>query len=119
MWPLTFRKILARPPTLDNLHKLVRMDVNKSVLRNNLNALAWHGSYQIWISHGNPCVVSFSPTSYWRPVSPMKGLITLTFLLEMQHSPVSVVTHYQDASAVKLCVRFCLINRTPSATPDL
>ena len=40
--------------TLDNLHKLLRKDLKKSVFKNNLNALAWYGSYQIWISRENP-----------------------------------------------------------------
>ena len=40
--------------TLDKLHKLMRKDLKKSVFKNNLNALAWYGSYQIWISRENP-----------------------------------------------------------------
>ena len=40
--------------TLDQLHKLLRSDLKKSVFKNNLNALAWYGSYQVWISRENP-----------------------------------------------------------------
>ena len=40
--------------TLHQLDKLMRKDMKKSVLMNNLNSLAWYGSYQIWLTRNDP-----------------------------------------------------------------
>ena len=40
--------------TLHQLHKLMRKDMKKSVFMNNLNSLAWYGSYQIWLTRNDP-----------------------------------------------------------------
>ena len=40
--------------TLHQLHKLMRKDLKKSVFMNNLNSLAWYGSYQIWLTRNDP-----------------------------------------------------------------
>ena len=39
--------------TLGRLHKFMRKDLKKTVFKNNLNALSWYGSYQIWFSREN------------------------------------------------------------------
>ena len=40
--------------TLGRLHKFTRIDLKKTVFKNNLNALSWYGSYQIWLSRETP-----------------------------------------------------------------
>ena len=39
--------------TLRLLHKLMRKDLKKSVFMNNLNSLAWYGSYR-WLTRNDP-----------------------------------------------------------------
>ena len=50
--------------TLHNLHKLMRKELKKADFMNNLNSLAWYGSYQIWLSRENP---TFTSPSYLIP----------------------------------------------------
>ena len=40
--------------TLQNLHKFIRKDIKKSTFMENINALAWYGSYQTWLSRDDP-----------------------------------------------------------------
>ena len=49
--------------TLRLLHKLMRKDLKKSVFMNNLNSLAWYGSYQIWLTRNDP-VFTIPPSSF-------------------------------------------------------
>ena len=44
--------------TLHKLHSLMRKDLKRSVFMNNLNSLAWYGSYQIWLSREDPTFTS-------------------------------------------------------------
>jgi hypothetical protein len=44
--------------TLNMLHKFMTKDLKKSVFLKNLNALAWYGSYQVWLSREDPNFVS-------------------------------------------------------------
>ena len=46
--------------TLHKLHSLMRKDLKRSVFMNNLNSLAWYGSYQIWLSREDPTFTSLS-----------------------------------------------------------
>ena len=50
--------------TLHKLHSLMRKDLKRSVFMNNLNSLAWYGSYQIWLSREDP---TFTSPSYLIP----------------------------------------------------
>ena len=50
--------------TLHTLHKFMRKSMKKSVFMNNMNFLAWYGSYQIWVSRENP---AFTSPSYLIP----------------------------------------------------
>ena len=36
--------------TLTTLHSFMRKDMKKSTFFNNLNSLAWYGSYQLWLT---------------------------------------------------------------------
>ena len=40
--------------TLTTLHSFMRKDMKKSKFLNNLNALAWYGSYKIWLTRDDP-----------------------------------------------------------------
>ncbi len=40
--------------TLSNLHRLMSRNISKATFLQNLNALAWYGSYQIWLTCDNP-----------------------------------------------------------------
>ena len=40
--------------TLNILLKFMRHDLKKSTLKNNINALAWYGSYKIWQTRNEP-----------------------------------------------------------------
>ena len=40
--------------TLQNLHKFIRKNIKKSTFMENLNSLAWYGSYQTWLSRDDP-----------------------------------------------------------------
>ena len=44
--------------TLKSLHKLMRIELKKSVFLSNLNSLAWYGSYQVWLSREDPTFAS-------------------------------------------------------------
>ena len=50
--------------TLSILHKFLNNDLKRSVFLNNLNSLAWYGSYQVWFSSQDP---NFASTSYIIP----------------------------------------------------
>ena len=50
--------------TLHTLHSFMRKDLKRSVFMNNLNMLAWYGSYQIWLSREDP---PFTSPSYLIP----------------------------------------------------
>jgi hypothetical protein len=50
--------------TLSILHKFMNKDLKRSVFLNNLNSLAWYGSYQIWLSREDP---HFAAPSYLIP----------------------------------------------------
>ena len=50
--------------TLHTLHSFMRKDLKRSVFMNNLNMLAWYGSYQIWLSREDP---TFTSPSYLIP----------------------------------------------------
>ena len=50
--------------TLHNLHKLMRKELKRSDFMNNLNSLAWYGSYYIWLSREDP---TFTSPSYLIP----------------------------------------------------
>ena len=98
--------------TLHNLHSFMRKDLKRSVFMNNLNSLAWYGSYQVWLSREEP---TFTSPSYlvphigdlpkWFPSLPSHlhllhiDYIHLWFLFSWIHdmswaSTVSVLTHY-------------------------
>ena len=40
--------------TLNTLYKFIRKDMKKSTFLNNLNSLAWYGSYKIWLTRDEP-----------------------------------------------------------------
>ena len=40
--------------TLTTLHTFMRKDLKKSKFLSNLNALAWYGSYKIWLTRDDP-----------------------------------------------------------------
>ena len=40
--------------TLNTLHKFIRKDITKSTFMQNLNALAWYGSYHLWTTREDP-----------------------------------------------------------------
>ena len=40
--------------TLSTLHSFMRKDLKKSTFLSNLNALAWYGSYKIWLTREEP-----------------------------------------------------------------
>ena len=40
--------------TLTTLHSFMRKDLKKSKFLSNLNALAWYGSYKIWLTRDDP-----------------------------------------------------------------
>ena len=40
--------------TLTTLHSFMRRDIKKSTFLQNLHALAWYGSYQVWLSREDP-----------------------------------------------------------------
>ena len=40
--------------TLTTLHSFMRKDLKKSKFLSNLNALAWNGSYKIWLTRDDP-----------------------------------------------------------------
>ena len=40
--------------TLITLHKLMKHEMKKSTFLSNLNALAWYGSYKIWLTRDDP-----------------------------------------------------------------
>ena len=40
--------------TLSTLHSFMRKDLKKSKFLSNLNALAWYGSYKIWLTRDDP-----------------------------------------------------------------
>ena len=40
--------------TLNTLYKFIRKDMTKSTFKNNLNSLAWYGSYKIWQTREDP-----------------------------------------------------------------
>lgn len=50
--------------TLSILHKFMNKDLKRSVFLNNLNSLAWYGSYQVWLSREDP---HFAAPSYLIP----------------------------------------------------
>ena len=47
--------------TLHSLHKFMRKDLLKSAFLDNLNALAWYGSYFLWTTQEDP---QFTPPPY-------------------------------------------------------
>ena len=50
--------------TLSILHKFMNKDLKRSVFLNNLNSLAWYGSYQVWLSRED---THFAAPSYLIP----------------------------------------------------
>jgi hypothetical protein len=50
--------------TLNKLHSFMTSDMKKSTFKQNLNALAWYSSYQIWLTREDP---EFSEPPYLKP----------------------------------------------------
>ena len=46
--------IKSNRSTLSTLHSFMRKDLKKSTFLSNLNALAWYGSYKIWLTREEP-----------------------------------------------------------------
>ena len=40
--------------TLNSLHKFIKKSIKKSTFMENLNSLAWYGSYKVWLSREDP-----------------------------------------------------------------
>ena len=50
--------------TLNSLYKFIRKNITKPTFLDNLNALAWYGSYHLWTTREDP---EFSPPPYLLP----------------------------------------------------
>ena len=46
--------IKSNRSTLSTLHSFMKKDLKKSTFLSNLNALAWYGSYKIWLTREEP-----------------------------------------------------------------
>ena len=52
--------IKSNRSTLSTLHWFMKKDLKKSTFLSNLNALAWYGSYKIWLTREEPNFVDQS-----------------------------------------------------------
>ena len=90
--------------TLSTLHLFMRKDLKRSTFLSNLNALAWYGSYKIWLTREEPNFVDPPfPLVIWPlpkyctgKLNTVSAEIILTHHLDVQLLQTSLFLLYKD-----------------------
>ena len=83
--------IKSNRSTLSTLHSFMRKDLKKSTFLSNLNALAWYGSYKIWLTREEPNFVD-PPFPLPLPKYCTRKLDTVS---------AEILTHYLDVQLLQ------------------
>ena len=96
--------IKSNRSTLSTLHSFMKKDLKKSTFLSNLNALAWYGSYKIWLTREEPNFVDPPfPLVIWPlpkyctgKLNTVSAEIILTHHLDVQLLQTSLFLLYKD-----------------------
>ena len=92
--------------TLSTLHLFMRKDLKRSTFLSNLNALAWYGSYKIWLTRDEPIFVDppfLIPHLWFDPSQNIVGKLDTASaeILSWASGTKVLVTHYLDVQLLQ------------------